>query len=153
MYFWDTDRLAALLAKEELGQGQKIRYYIACFYLQTASTVLPMYLFGLSYSLDVITLASYVASLVVFHLGALKVYKACAHYQKAGVLDTVIVLSLPVCIKVHSVYWLVYAVVVYALTAVEGSWYLWVIYSFSAMPIMVWFQFNFIRNAVVRNYG
>ena len=95
MYFWDTDRLAALLAKEELGQGQKIRYYIACFYLQTASTVLPMYLFGLSYSLDVITLASYVASLVVFHLGALKVYKACAHYQKAGVLDTVIVLSLP----------------------------------------------------------
>lgn len=153
MYFWDTDRLAALLAKEELGQGQKIRYYIACFYLQTASTVLPMYLFGLSYSLDVITLASYVASLVVFHLGALKVYKACAHYQKAGVLDTVIVLSLPVCIKVHSVYWLVYAVVVYALTAAEGSWYLWVIYSFSAMPIMVWFQFNLIRNAVVRNYG
>ena len=121
MYFWDTDRLAALLAKEELGQGQKIRYYIACFYLQTASTVLPMYLFGLSYSLDVITLASYVASLVVFHLGALKVYKACAHYQKAGVLDTVIVLSLPVCIKVHSVYWLVYAVVVYALTTAEGN--------------------------------
>ena len=153
MYFWDTDRLAALLAKEELGQGQKIRYYIACFYLQTASTVLPMYLFGLSYSLDVITLASYVASLVVFHLGALKVYKACAHYQMAGVLDTVIVLSLPVCIKVHAVYWFVYAVVVYALTAAEGSWYLWVIYSFSAMPIMVWFQFNLIRNAVVRNYG
>ena len=112
-----------------------------------------MYLFGLSYSLDVITLASYVASLVVFHLGALKVYKACAHYQKAGVLDTVIVLSLPVCIKVHSVYWLVYAVVVYALTAAEANWYLWVIYSFSAMPIMVWFQFNLIRNAVVRNYG
>ncbi len=153
MYFLDTDRLATLLAKDELDQSQKVRYYIACFYLQMASTVLPMYLFGLSYSLDVVTLASFIASLAVFHLGALNVYKACAQYQRAGVVDTLIVLSLPVGIKVHSLYWLAYAVIVYTLTAAEGGWYLWVIYSFSAMPIMVWFQFNLIRNAVVRNYG
>ena len=153
MNIWNTNQLAADLASEALSQQQKAQYYIACFYLQIASTVLPMYFLGYSFYLNIVTFASYVATLAVFHVGAMSVYKACSGYKKAGVLDTIVVLSLPVCLKIQLVYWLSYALIALLFAEQQSAAYVWLIYSFVAMPVMVWCQFYLIKKAVQQNYA
>lgn len=153
MNIWNTNQLATDLACEALSQKQKVQYYVACFYLQIASTVLPMFFLGYSYYLNIVTFASFMVTLVVFHLGALRVYRACSGYKKASVLDTIVVLSLPVSIRVQIVYWLAYGIISILLAEQQSAAYIWLIYSFSAMPVMVWFQFYLIERAVNKNYA
>lgn len=152
MNIWNTDVLAKKLACDELDQNQKTKYYIACFYLQVVGTVLPMFLLGFSYSINVFTFASYLLTLILFHLGAMKVYRACANYKKASVLDTLVVLGLPICIKIQIVYWVTYFPITMLFNSTNSPVIIWVFYGFSAMPIMVWAQFYLIRRAVMRNY-
>ena len=153
MNIWNTHQLAADLASEVLSQKQKAQYYIACFYLQIASTVLPMYFLGYSYYLNIVTFVSYVVTLAVFHMGAMSVYKACSDYKKAGVLDTIVVLTLPVSLKIQMVYWLSYALIAVLFAEQQSAAYVWLIYSFIAMPVMVWCQFYLIKEAVHQNYA
>ncbi|GAA0541496.1 hypothetical protein GCM10009098_06380 [Rheinheimera aquimaris] len=152
MDIWNTDVIATKLAKDEIDQKQKTVYYVACFYLQVIGTVMPMFLLGYSYSINLFTFASYVITVAVFHLGALKVYRACANHKKASVLDTLVVLGLPISIKIQIGYWLTYFFITYILNVIQASPYAWVIYGFITMPIMVWLQFQLIKRAVDKNY-
>lgn len=153
MNIWNTDDIATRLARGEMNQHQMTKYYIACFYLQVIWSVLPMYILGYSYSINLFTFASFVIAVVVFHLGALNVYRACAYYQKASVLDTLVVLSLPVCIKVQLGYWATYFAISTFTQTMENPMYVWVLYTFFTMPVIIWLQFFLIRRAVHRNYA
>ena len=108
MNIWNTDVLAFQLANDEIDQYQKTKYYIGSFYLQVIGTVLPMFILGLSYTINVFTLASFIVTVAVFHTGAINVFKGCAAFKKASALDTLVVLGLPVCIKIQIVYWATY---------------------------------------------
>lgn len=152
MNIWNTDVLASQLANDEIDQYQKTKYYIGSFYLQVLGTVLPSFILGLSYSISLFTFASFVVTVAVFHLGAIKVFKACAFYKKASALDTLVVLGLPVCIKIQIGYWTTYILITNILNSMNSPLLLWVIYSFVTMPIMVWLQFFLIRRSVVKNY-
>ena len=152
MNIWNTDVIATQLANDEIDQYQKTKYYIGSFYLQVVGTVIPMFILGLSYTITLFTLLSFIATVAVFHVGAIKVFKACASFKKASALDTLVVLGLPVCIKIQIGYWVTYVLITSLLSATNGPMLLWVVYGFITMPIMVWLQFFLIRRAVVKNY-
>lgn len=152
MNIWNTDVLASQLANDEIDQYQKTKYYIGSFYLQVIGTVLPIFILGLSYTITLVTFASFIVTSAVFHAGAIKVFQACASFKKASALDTLVVLGLPVCVKIHIGYWAAYVLITSLLNSMNGPMLLWVAYGFVTMPIMVWLQFFFIRRAVVKNY-
>ncbi|MDR6984903.1 hypothetical protein J2X32_003558 [Rheinheimera pacifica] len=152
MNIWNTDVIATQLARDEIGQHQKTKYYIGSFYLQVVGTVLPMFLLGLSYSISLFNFVSYVVTLAAFHLGALKIFRACAFHKKASVLDTLVVVGLPICIKIQLGYWSVYVLLTFVFQVIQVSVYAWVIYGFISMPIIVWLQFYFLERAVNKNY-
>ena len=153
MNIWNTDVIATRLACDEIEQYEKTKYYIACFYLQVVFMVLPMFLLGLSYSITLFTFASFVTTTAVFHIGAIGVYKACAKYKKASVLDTLVVLSVPVSIKIQLVYWVTYVVIMKLFVAFDSPTYVWVLYGFTVMPVTVWVQFYLIKRAVEKNFS
>ncbi|WP_394388396.1 hypothetical protein [Shewanella woodyi] len=152
MNIWNTDVIATQLARDEIDQQQKTKYYIACFYLQVIGTVLPMFLLGLSYSINLFTFLSYIVTISVFHLGAFKVYRACAVHKKASVLDTLVVVGLPISIKVQIGYWITYVLITLMFEAMQASSYIWVIYGFITMPLIVWLQFYLVERTVDKNY-
>jgi hypothetical protein len=153
MNIWNTDVIAAQLARNEIDQHQKTKYYIACFYLQVIGTILPMFLLGFSYSINLFTFLSYVVTISVFHLGVLKIYRACAVHKKASVLDTLVVLGLPISIKIQIGYWITYVLITSIFEAMQASTYIWVIYGFITMPLMMWLQFYLVKRAVDKNYA
>ena len=152
MDIWNTDVIAKKLAEDKIDQKQKTMYYVVCFYLQVVGTVIPMFLLGYSYSINLFTATSYVVTMSVFHLGAFKVYRSCADHKKASVLDTLVVLGLPISIKIQIGYWLTYFLITYILNVIQASPYAWVVYGFITMPIMIWLQFHLIKRAVNKNY-
>ncbi|MEH8016744.1 hypothetical protein MN202_05850 [Rheinheimera muenzenbergensis] len=152
MHIWHTDVIAKKLARDEIDQRQKTKYFIALFYLQVFGTVLPMFLLGLTFSISLFTFASYVTTLFIYHLGAVKVYRACAVHKKASVLDTLVVISLPICLKIQLGYWASFVLLNWPMQAMQVSVYSWVIYGFITLPIMVWLQFHLIKRAVDNNY-
>jgi len=105
---------------DELGQYQKTKYYIGSFYLQVIGTVLPMFILGLSYTITLVTFASFIVTIAVFHAGAIKVFQACASFKKASALDTLVVLGLPVCVKIHIGYWAAYVLIASLLNSMNG---------------------------------
>jgi hypothetical protein len=115
MTFWNVNKLAVALKREELSEWNKTKYYIATLFLQMLLGAVSSFYFGWGGDFRAV-IATILAALLSYFC-ILGIYKSCEKHEEISILEALTVLGFPVSVMLQVFYWGTYLVMLSAFNA------------------------------------
>ena len=154
MRIWNTSKLARELAEGSLSEWDKTKYYIAGSIVQILLATVVPYLLGFGEStIDSFVVISHLVTAIIIYVGSMSVFKSCNKYKKAGFLETIIILNLPLSIKIELMYWVLFLSIAFysAVTTSFGDY--WYLFAYFVFPVKSIVFFILVKYHVDKAYS